>query len=162
MNPRLCSAGITLRLQINQRFPNRSRRSDGWIGDARHRKKGSASQHNPDENGWVRAIDIDENMGRGRDRNGATAKELADQLVAYAGSSLPGADRILYVVYENQLASGTYRRWFWKWRGKGYGHTAHIHVSFTKAGDRNGDLFPLPILTTDPDERKEWAAALGL
>ena len=158
---RLCRAGVTLRQQIDDRWPARDRRSDGWIGDARHQKN-RRSLHNPDKHGVVYALDIDENMGRGRDRNGATARQLADELVAYAASNLPGAKRVLHVVYEDQVASGTYRRWWWKFRGQGYGHFGHIHISFTPAADKDGGLFPLPILARDEVVRKAWSEALGL
>jgi hypothetical protein len=157
---RLCSAGVTLRNQINIAFPGRDRRSDGWIGDAKHQAR--RSDHNPDAQGVVYALDIDENMGRGRDRNGAMAMRLADELIAYAASGLPGAKRVKYVVYEDRIASGTYRKTWWRWRGKGYGHTGHIHVSFTPAADKDGGLFPLPILARDEVVRKAWSEALGL
>jgi hypothetical protein len=157
---RLCRAGVTLRKQIDQRWVARDRRSDGWIADFRHSQR--RSFHNPDKHGVVYALDIDENMGRGKERNGATARQLADELVAYAASNLPGAKRILHVVYEDQVASGTYRRWFWKWRGKGYGHTGHIHITFTPAADKNDGLFPLPILARDEVVRNAWSEALGL
>ena len=110
---RLCAGGVTLRNQINLQWPYRDRRSDGWIGDARHQKN-RLSDHNPDKNGIVHAIDIDENMGRGKERNGAMARQLADEIVAYAASGLPGAKRVKNVVYEDQVASGTYKRWWWK------------------------------------------------
>ena len=157
---RLCSAGVTLRNQINVAFPARDRRSDGWIGDAKHQAR--RSDHNPDAHGVVYALDIDENMGRGRDRNGAMAMRLADELIAYAASGLPGAKRVKYVVYEDRIASGTYRKTWWRWRGKGYGHTGHIHVSFSPAADKDGGLFPLPILARDEVVRKAWSEALGL
>jgi hypothetical protein len=157
---RLCRAGVTLRKQIDDKWPARDRRSDGWIGDSRHSQR--RSFHNPDKHGVVYALDIDENMGRGKERNGATARQFADELVTYAASNLPGAKRILHVVYEDQVASGTYRRWFWKWRGKGYGHTGHIHITFTPAADTNDGLFPLPILARDEIVRKAWSEALGL
>ncbi len=158
---RLCAGGVTLRNQINQRWEYRDRRSDGWIGDARHQKN-RLSDHNPDKNGIVHAIDIDENMGRGKERNGAMARQLADEIVAYAASGLPGAKRVKNVVYEDQVASGTYKRWWWKFRGKGYGHTAHIHVSFTNFADNDGSLWPLPILARDEVVRVAWSKALGL
>lgn len=157
---RLCRAGVTLRQQIDDRWPARDRRTDGWIADRRHSQR--RSFHNPDKHGVVYALDIDENMGRGRDRNGATARQLADELVAYAASNLPGAKRVLHVVYEDQVASGTYPRWWWKFRGKGYGHFGHIHISFTPAADKDGGLFPLPILARDEVVRKAWSEALGL
>lgn len=142
---RLCAAGVTLRDQIDQAYPNRDRRSDGWIGDTAHSAR--VSDHNPDDEGIVYAIDIDENMGKGPWRNGRAARKLANQLVAYAGSNKPGAGRIKYVVYENALASGTYRSKWWQWRPGPWGHTQHIHVSFTEAAKRDSRPFPLPILT---------------
>lgn len=47
-----------LRIALDRRWPNRDRRSDGWIGDAAH--AGRKSDHNPDpRTGCVRARDID-------------------------------------------------------------------------------------------------------
>lgn len=49
---------VRLRDDLNTRWPNRDRRTDGWIGDASH--KAQASDHNPDKRtGVVRALDID-------------------------------------------------------------------------------------------------------
>ena len=140
---KLCDGGVTLRAQIDRKWPKRDKRSDGWIGDAAHRAR--QSDHNPDQ-GIVHAIDIDENLGAGRLRNGRQAKQLADQLIAYAKSGLPGSKRIKYVVYENKLASGTYRATWWKWRPGNWGHTMHIHVSFTSEADDDGRPFPLACL----------------
>ena len=156
----LCAGGVTLRNQVNMRFPNRDRRSDGWIGDRAH--QGRISDHNPDKNGIVHAIDIDENMGRGQERNGAMAQRLADEIVAYAASNLPGHRRVKNVVYEDKVASGTYRKWWWKFRGRGYGHYGHIHVSFTNFADKDGSLWPLPVLALDEKQRVAWAKNLGL
>ena len=77
---RLCKGGVTLRDQIDRRWPKRDKASDGWIGDAAHLARGSASDHTPNKAGVVHAIDIDENMGKGRNRNGRTAKRLANQI----------------------------------------------------------------------------------
>ena len=33
---KLCKAGQQLREQIDDEYPDRDRRSDGWIADARH------------------------------------------------------------------------------------------------------------------------------
>lgn len=155
---KLCAGGVQLRKQVDAKWPKRDRRSDGWIGDRAHQQR--ISQHNPDERGIVHAIDLDENMGVGPVRNGRAARTLANQLLAYAKSGLPGADRLKYVVYEQQIASGTYRSSWWKWRGKGYGHTAHIHVSFTSKADKNGEPFPLPILAKNRAQKKRWRADL--
>ena len=155
---RLCKGGVTLRDQINRRWPKRDKRTDGWIADRAHSLR--ISDHNPNKAGVVHAIDIDENMGKGRNRNGRTAKRLANQLLEYASSGLPGAKRLKYVVYENRIASGTYRKTFWSWRHGNYGHTAHIHVSFTSAADRDGTVFPLPILARSPITKARWTRDL--
>ena len=45
MSFRLAESLITLREQANTIFPNRSKASDGWIGNAEHATR--ASDHNP-------------------------------------------------------------------------------------------------------------------
>ena len=57
---KLCKAGIQLREQIDDDYPSRNRRSDGWIADSRHLAKGT-SDHIPVD-GIVRAIDIDADL----------------------------------------------------------------------------------------------------
>lgn len=156
---KLVKAGVTLRGQVDAKFINRDKRSDGWIGDAAHATR--ASDHNPDKRGLVFALDVDENFGIGRWRNGGAAKRLSNELLAYARSSLPGHDRVKYVVYEDRLASGTYKSTWWKWRGKGYSHFQHIHISFTEAAVKNGALFPLPCLAIGANTKKDWTARLA-
>lgn len=54
LNPALTG----FRAWINAQWPLRDKTSDGWIGDADHQTR--ISQHNPDEDGSVDAIDVDE------------------------------------------------------------------------------------------------------
>jgi hypothetical protein len=158
---KLVAGGVTLRDQINARFPGRDKSSDGWVGDAAHAARGNASDHNSDKNGWVHAIDITESFGHGRWRNGRNAQALADQIVAYAASGLPGANRVLNVVFNDQVASGTYKASWWKFRGKGYSHFQHVHISFNASAEKDGQLWPLPILGKTLKQRRAWAAALA-
>jgi hypothetical protein len=151
---KLVKAGVTLRDQLNQRFPKRDKRSDGWIGDKFHQAAGRVSDHNPDKDGWVHAIDVDENMGSGEGRKGATAMEFANQLIKYAREGKDGG-RLKYVVYENMIASGTHRDKFWVWRKGNWGHTQHIHVSFNDKAENDGSKFDLPIFrdkSTNPQK----------
>lgn len=143
--PKLVAAGVTLRNQINARWPNRDKRSDGWIGDSAHQAR--PSDHNPDSNGWVHAIDIDHDFlghGRGKDQ----AEMFANQLIKLARE---GKDRgrLKYVVYNNRIASGTHSNQYWTWRKGNWGHTQHIHVSFTSKAQNDGSEFPLPIFNNN-------------
>lgn len=138
MKPKLCKAGQQLREQIDDAFADRDRTSDGWVGDTRHAAR--PSDHNPDANGWVRAIDID------RDLSGKPKPDimpdLADQ-IRIAGKS--GEKRISYVIFDGKIASS---RLNWRWR-KYTGsnkHNHHCHISFTPKGDEDGSYFNIPLL----------------
>lgn len=155
---RLCDAGVTLRDQVNKKWPNRDKSSDGWIGDAAHAANegwgtnGKGSYHNPDPNGIVHAIDIDNSFGPGW-KTGSTAKEFAEQLATYCRQGKDGG-RIAHIVYDGQVASATANNWYF--RGSGYGHFHHIHISFTNKADNDGSLFKLPIFNEKPSSKKLW------
>ena len=137
MKPLLCKAGQQLREQIDDAFPDRDRKSDGWIGDARHQRAGT-SDHLPDKaNGYVRAIDVDKDL----DSRPSTGAYLADQIRECAKRD----KRIKYVIYSGKIASV---KSFWRWRTySGINrHDKHIHISFTKKGDENGSWFEIPML----------------
>lgn len=138
MKPKLSKSAIQLREQIDDAFPDRDRTSDGWLGDTRHAAR--KSDHNADEQGWVRAIDID------RDLSGKAKPDimpdLAEQLRLY-GKAHP--KRISYLIFNGNIASA---KGGWKWRKyKGINpHKHHCHVSFTKAADEASDFFQIPLL----------------
>lgn len=85
-----------LRNQVNERAPDRSKASDGFIGDAAHASR--ASDHNPwvlDGNmGVVTAFDITHDPARGCDAN-----ELAE---AIRGSRDP---RVKYIIWNRRIAN---------------------------------------------------------
>ena len=137
MKPRLCAAGVQLRDQIDTWYPDRRTSSDGWIGDARHARQGNASDHNPDESGIVRAIDIDSRL----DSSEQLSIYLADQIRVCAKTD----KRISYVIHNGFIAS---KRFGFKWRRyRGINpHKKHIHISFTKLGDKDGKPFDIPLL----------------
>jgi hypothetical protein len=137
---KLVAGGEVLRSQVNKRWVNRDKASDGWIGDSDHAAR--ISDHNPDGRGYVHAIDIDEDF-RGSEND---TRWFADQLIAYARMKQPAWARLKYVVYEQQIASGTYASQNWVWRDGDYGHTEHIHVSFTRIGETDPSEFQIPIL----------------
>jgi hypothetical protein len=148
MSWKLAAAAVTLRDQVNKRYPRRDKASDGTKGDDRHARR--RSDHNPDKTGYVMALDIDEDFGAP-----GTSRVFADQLVEYMRTS--GDRRIKNIVYEGRVASGTYpdvkgrRPTWWVWRSAPrLGHHHHIHISFAEPAKRDGSPFPLPVLEGAP------------
>jgi hypothetical protein len=139
MKPVLCKAGQQLREQFDDTFPDRDRRSDGWIGDLRHSAR--PSDHNPDPaTGVVRAIDVDRDVHKSSKPD--LMPDIADQLRIAAKK---GEKRISYIIFAGRIASP---RMGWRWRkySGSNPHNAHCHVSFTKQGDTDGSFFDIPLL----------------
>lgn len=136
MKPILSKAAIQLREQTDDSFPDRDRASDGWIGDTRH--SATVSDHNPDANGWVRAIDIDADLSKQKGQSVYLANQI--RLAAKDGER-----RISYVIHMGKIAS---RKKSWAWRPYSgiNAHTHHIHISFTKEGDLDSEFFQIPML----------------
>jgi hypothetical protein len=150
---KLCKAGQQLREQVDDAFPSRDRASDGAAASPGHKAHSPKSDHNPDEKGIVRAIDLDADLKSDK----SAAFDLANQLRLLARTD----KRISYIIFNERIASwvGNYR-----WRKyKGINaHKKHIHISFTKLGDNDGSMFYLPILTGDEDGRtKSDSGKLG-
>lgn len=106
--------------QVNQMAPDRSKASDGAIGDPRHQSR--ASDHNP----WV--IDGSTGVVTARDithdpRNACDAQTIADSIVA---SRDP---RVKYIIWNRQICHSQIQPWRWrKYQGENP-HTKHIHIS---------------------------------
>jgi len=136
MKPKLCAAGVQLREQVDTWFPDRCTKSpEGWLGDSRHSAR--KSDHNPDANGWVRAVDINSRL----ESSDSLAPYLADQ-IRIAGKS---DKRLSYVIYNGRICSKILN---WKWR-KYSGvnpHKRHLHISFTKLGDTDARPFDIPLI----------------
>lgn len=139
MSAKLCKAGVQLREQIDDAFPDRDRSSDGWVADSRHVAAGK-SDHIPTKAGWVFALDVD------RDLAGKSAKPdlmpyLADQ-IRLAGKT---DKRIKYVIFNKKICSA---KSLWRWvpyRGVN-AHTHHCHISFSSKGEADGSFFNIPML----------------
>jgi hypothetical protein len=137
MKPILCKAGQQLRLQIDDEFSDRDRASDGWIGNRAHQS--NPSDHNPDKQGIVRAIDID------RDLSGKKKPDLMPYLADQIRHAAKSDKRIAYIIFAGKIASP---RMGWRWR-KYSGinpHDSHCHISFTKKGDADGSFFNIPMI----------------
>lgn len=139
MKPRLSESAIQLREQIDDAFPDRDRTSDGWIGDTRHAAR--KSDHNPDVNGWVRAIDVD------RDLSGKAKPDLmpdlADQIRIFA--SKDKAKRITYIIFDGRIASSK-QRWAWRPYTGINKHNHHCHISFSQTADNDRSFLQIPML----------------
>ena len=135
MKPWLCAAGVELRDAITTWYPDRRTTSDGWLGDARH--SATKSDHNPDADGCVRAIDIDSRL----DSSAQLSVYLADQIRVCAKTD----KRISYVIHNGFIASKIFGFKWRRYRGINP-HKKHIHISFTKLGDKDGKPFDIPLL----------------
>lgn len=131
----LSAAAKKLRTQVNLKWPHRDKSSDGTVGDARH--AATKSDHNPDRDGWVRALDLDADLDAGKE----TSTYLADQLRIAAKND----KRIAYIIHAGKIASPK-RRWKWRKYDGINPHHKHIHISFTKRGDADAAGFDVPML----------------
>jgi hypothetical protein len=105
------------------------------VGDARH--SATKSDHNPDATGCVRAIDVDSRL----DSSEGISIYLADQIRKCAKAD----KRISYVIHNGMIASKILNYKWRKYRGFNK-HTKHIHISFTKLGDKDSKSFDIPLL----------------
>lgn len=102
--------------QINQAYPNRSKVSDGWIGDTAHAAR--ASDHNPGPDGVVEALDITHDP-----KNGPDTWKLAETL------RINRDPRIKYVISNGRIFSSQTAPWQWRTYNGANKHAHHIHVS---------------------------------
>lgn len=116
MGWRLAKSLVRLRDQVNATYPNRNKASDGTIGDAAH--QAVASDHNPNSEGVVCALDLTNSPETGFD-----AHALADRLLANRHPDLK------YIISNRRIA-GAWTGWKWSsYTGTSDPHTNHIHIS---------------------------------
>lgn len=117
---RVAKSLLRLRDQINELAPNRSKASDGTIGDAAHASR--RSDHNPwvkdGSIGVVTAMDITNDIA-----NGCDAQMLVDALVS---SRDP---RIKYIIWNRKIVNSRIQPWVWRTYGGTNPHTKHFHIS---------------------------------
>ncbi len=130
---KLCKAGQQLREQIDDDYPERDRKSDGWIADARHFANGN-SDHIP-KDGIVRALDIDANLNAHPEETYALVEKIRK-------CAKRGDKRIKYIIYDGKIMSPLLNWKRRKYRGSNP-HRSHFHISFTTLGDNNGKWFDL-------------------
>jgi hypothetical protein len=121
----LAESLAALRTEINRRWPNRDKDSDGAKGDPAHAAR--QSDHNPDydRSGIVRAIDVD--------KDGINVTQLLAAVIR--------DPRVAYVIWNRRIASATDDGTPWDWEpydGENP-HDKHIHISIkhTRAAETN-------------------------
>ena len=113
---RVAKSLLTLRDQINAMAPGRSTSSDGTIGDAAH--QATNSDHNPNADGVVTAMDITHDPSHGVD-----AGKLAEML------RVSRDQRIKYVISQRRIFSSKVSPWQWRPYTGVSPHTEHVHIS---------------------------------
>jgi len=112
---RLAKSLETLRSQINAKYPDRDKSSDGTVGDTAHSAR--ESDHNPTKAGFVLALDITHDP-----KSGCDAGKIADAL------RVSRDPRTKYIISNSRIASDI-DDWDWrKYNGKNK-HTKHFHIS---------------------------------
>lgn len=152
MTWRIAEAVLTLRAEVDRKFPDRERVSDGTIGNEAHQLLGKKSDHNPwlkdGDVGVVRALDVDAGPGefpnRAHDTVGDTVSEVA-RLAGKAGH--PALADGGYVIYEGKIASAVSPAWEWR-PHNGDSHESHPHISV----GRNKGAF---------DSKEPWGLAVA-
>lgn len=127
---RLARGLIVLRDQFNREWPERSKRSDGWIGDAAHAAR--TSDHNPDAQGVVRAIDVTHDPDGGADMGVVFQRLLHNQ-----------DPRIKYVIFNRRFFSAFRDPWQVRPYNGENPHTTHLHIS--------------TVATARADDTDEWS-----
>lgn len=141
---RLAKSLEHLRSQVDAKWPDRGKESDGAIGDSNHQSR--ASDHNPwikDGAEWVvSAIDITHDP-----KDGFDSYAFADMLLRNRDP------RIKYVISNRRIGAGSQGPMAWQWR-KYSGtnpHDHHVHISvksdkqfYDDAKDWNIDGVPPP------------------
>lgn len=117
---RLANSLDQLRKQINALAPNRNKASDGTIGDAAHAT--GTSDHNPDANRVVKALDITHDP-----EGGCNCNLLAQSLVDSKDF------RVQYIIWNSQISNadpkGGKPSWAWRKYTGSNPHNKHIHIS---------------------------------
>lgn len=133
---RLARSLEVLRAEIDAAHPDRDRSSDGTIGDAAHIAQGSASDHNPNAFGVVRALDVDAGPGLyPRPPLDALAVELAERVRLLGLAGFEPLQDGGYVIWHGRIASEVQH---WAWRSY-YGsspHLEHVHISVSRDPSR--------------------------
>lgn len=131
---KLASSLVKLRKQVDAAFPKRRKNNDGWIGDRAHANR--VSDHNPDRNGIVHAIDITHDPANGVDCNKISAAIIASK-----------DPRVKYLIWNRRIVSPSITPWKWRKYVGTNPHSMHMHVS---------------VFTKNDEDTADWTIGLGV
>lgn len=135
---------VRLRAEINARWPDRDKASDGAIGDPAHAAR--HSEHNPDAKGCVHAIDVD--------KDGIAPGALVRAAVAHPATWYVIWNRRIYrrkVGFAPELYTGTDP------------HTGHVHISITLSAAAETNTAPWGLKEDDVSiTDAEWNKLTGI
>ncbi len=127
---KLAPSLVALVKEADRLWPNRDRTSDGSIGDLAHASR--SSDHNPFE-GWVHAVDLDEDIAPG-----TTLTGFVEHL------RVSRDPRVRYVIYEGRIfksyVSAAGPAWLWYRYDGPNAHEKHGHVSINRTAAARDDM----------------------
>lgn len=110
-----------LREEVNQKWPNRSKSSDGTIGDRAHSAR--KSDHNPNSRGSVNALDI-------------TAKGVDVARIIAVAKKHPS---VRYIIYNRTIMNRDIGHFKPRHYSGSNPHTAHVHISIYQRASAEND-----------------------
>jgi hypothetical protein len=122
---------------INQRYPNRSTKSDGGYADSNH---SSNSQHQPDADGTVDAFDMDVNLFNSSTPTGDTREKK--HLEALKKDFEYNSRSHLWI--HNRIISQDDENWDNDSYGGSSPHTEHIHFEANESKQHDGSAWKFP------------------
>ena len=129
----------TLLTEINAAAPNRSKVSDGSIGDPAHSSR--VSDHNPNALGVVRARDFTHDPANGLDCN-----VLAERLAELLGKH-PALRSGAYLIWRGRIVSANRIAEDWRPYTGSNPHDKHCHVSVTTSAAGYDSTEPWGVMT---------------